>query len=207
MDYPWGRDSFARIDVLARAVWESIGEIVVSAKTAMRFLQDCSSILAKYNKPTAWVSPCGFRVWQGYSHHDETRLRLTYKGKSVRSVANRRFTTKMHRKMNRNAISPNFVHSLDGAVMVKVVNLLAERGVDSVSCIHDSFGVPVADIPTLNATIREVYAVLFQRDLLQEFREQLVAANPDVPEWELPDVPQRGDMDVGAVRDSVYFSC
>lgn len=198
------KDSWKQVSLLGDLIWESIGEVVVSAKVAMKWLQACSKAMCQQQLPLKWKAPSGFPVTQAYHQYKEAFIRLNYSPDRVKRIAWRRFTDRLDSREQRNGVSPNFIHSLDAAVMVKTVNQCASLGVQSISPIHDSFGVVAADIPILNRAVRETYAEVFSKDLLADFYDQLVsyATKPEL----LPVPLELGTMDVSAVVDSLYFS-
>lgn len=205
IEWPLDKETWGRTDLVARAVWDAIGEVVIAAKQAMKWIQDCTKVMTQQKLPLKWKSPSGFPVVQAYHQYKSAFVNVKHQGVAIRRVSYARFQDRLDAREQRNGASPNYVHSIDGAVMVKTVNACADRGVMNISPIHDSFGVCVADVPILNHAVRETYATLFQRNLLAEFREQLAsyATKPEL----LPPPPEMGTMDVTAVMDSLYFSC
>lgn len=203
--YLAGRETWPRLDLVARAIWDAIGEVVIAAKVAMKWIQTCTKAMTEQKLPLKWKSPSGFPVVQAYHQYKSAFIQIRHNGAKIRKVSYARFVDRLDAREQRNGASPNFIHSIDGAIMVKVVNACAERGVTNISPIHDSFGVCVADVPILNHAVRETYASVFQRNLLADFREQLAsyATKPEL----LPPPPEMGTMDVTAVMDSLYFSC
>ena len=83
-----------------------------------------------------------------------------------------------------------------------IVNLAAYNGVSHFSVIHDSFGCHAADVPMLNACIRQAFVNLYvDYDPLADFKSQTEqAANIN-----LPPLPDKGDLDVTVVTDSEFF--
>jgi len=51
---------------LAKLIESSLGEVVVAAEVAMKWLQDVAKIISLENLPIYWVTPVGFPVLQNY---------------------------------------------------------------------------------------------------------------------------------------------
>lgn len=80
--------------------------------------------------------------------------------------------------------------------------------------VHDSFWTHAADVPKMNATIRDKFIDLHEnRDevtgepkfILTELDEALRSRYLDEHLANLPDPPQYGDLDLSRVRESDYF--
>ena len=54
---------------LSQVLWEAIGEIVIGARECMKWIQDCSSIVAKENRALVWSTPTNFIVHQEYFNY------------------------------------------------------------------------------------------------------------------------------------------
>jgi len=88
--------------------------------------------------------------------------------------------------------------------MAMVVNELYARGVRNFWMIHDSFGAPFAQCDEVFRSTREQFAELMSGDLLREWTEHVIAGLPEGARAKLPSLPEYGDLDLNAVRDSVY---
>ena len=80
--------------------------------------------------------------------------------------------------------------------------------------VHDSFWTHAADVPKMNATIREKFIDLHEnRDeitgepkyILTELDEALRSRYSEEQVADLPAIPQYGDLDLSRVRESDYF--
>jgi len=199
---PWGPNSWQPCLYLASLVWDAIGETVVSARTCMSWLQQVARLCNEANIPVRWTSPSGFPVKQAYHAYRTCRI-TTVLGDTVRKHSLREELDKLDRRRQVNGISPNFVHSLDAAALAKTVNLARERGIESFSMIHDSYGVTCVDAPLMAATLRDVYAEMFSDNLLERFREEVQLHLG--PSATIPSVPPSGSLDVNSLRRSDYF--
>jgi DNA-directed RNA polymerase len=94
------------------------------------------------------------------------------------------------------AAAPNFVHALDSAHLILVVNAAVREGITSFAAVHDSFGCLAPQATRLNQIIRAEMAKLYSsRDVLADLR---AAAGSSLP------LPERGTLNPWSVRDSTY---
>ena len=78
----------------------------------------------------------------------------------------------------------------------------AELGITFFAMIHDDFGVPACFAQRFNEIIREQFVWLYhEHDPLENFRAEQ-QSNTDV---ELPDLPEKGRLDIQQVLESEYF--
>lgn len=100
--------------------------------------------------------------------------------------------------------SPNIIHSLDAALMQKVVvELREEHHIHSIAAIHDSFAVLPSNVDTMRDVIRETAYGMFKGNwIADEFEPYIHEYAPDV---DLPDIPPQGSFDVSEVLKAKYF--
>jgi hypothetical protein len=76
-------------------------------------------------------------------------------------------------------LPPNFIHSLDGAILDKVAAKLKEQGVPAIQTIHDSYGTHAKYVPMLRKAITETLQELYDADVLKKFYEEVKAQLPE----------------------------
>lgn len=185
---------------LSPKLWEAISEVVVAARGAMDWLQDCAGIMAKAGHPIRYTTPLGFPVFQAVRHYTTRKIETQIGGRLQLRIATD--TDKLDGRKQRQGSSPNFVHSIDATHMMMVVNAAMERGISSFAMIHDDFGTHACDIQVFQEVIRDEFVNLHAGgDLLSSFKEQHEVRYDAV----LPDLPATGDLDIHAVRKSLYF--
>ena len=187
---------------LARYVWEAINETVIAAKDGMDYLQICARQLAQQNLPIIWHTLDGFPVMQNYPNTRARRVKSKLGDNIIYLTVREEVRNKLDSRRQANGISPNWTHANDGCHLRMSVNLAAFNGVTHFSVIHDSFGCHAADIPMLNACIRQAFVDLYEDyDPLADFKLQTEqAANIN-----LPPLPDKGDLDVKVVINSEFF--
>ena len=136
------------------------------------WLQSIAKAMAKAQSPIIWTVPSGFRVCQDYRKPQFKRLSA---GKfSVRfylPVDGERPTDKRKQEIG---IIANFVHSMDGAHLVQVVNRLSAADINAVGVVHDSFGVHACHVDTMNRAIREEFVRMYSEPVLDKFLQEQV---------------------------------
>ena len=203
-DHPFGTEMIPACTYLSKLVWESISDVVVAARAAMDWLQEVARVTNKYKIPLQWVTPSGFTVHQAYRNVRRRRVKTRFRGNLVYfSVTDNLDSLDGGRQIN--AISPNFVHSLDAAALVATVNTARAAGIHSFAMIHDSYGTHAADTPALASILRQEFVNMYDRNVLQDFRNQILAQLPEKAASEIPPVPPYGTLDLSRVMESPYF--
>jgi DNA-directed RNA polymerase len=109
---------------------------------------------------------------------------------------------KPDKRAHRNSISPNFVHSLDAAHLVRTVVAAANEGIDQMCVIHDSFACTPGNAGRLNRIVREEFVRMYEEhDVLAEFKASILSQFPGIV---LPDPPEKGTLDLSGVLNSQY---
>ena len=101
----------------------------------------------------------------------------------------------------RQAIAPNYIHSLDAAHMFLTIYRLIALGFTHLSMIHDSYGCYAPLIGQMLTIIREEFIEMHSENLLEKFQGEIQNQLGKV----LPDPPARGTLDINLVRTSEYF--
>jgi len=114
-------------------------------------------------------------------------------------------TSKLNMRSQKNGIAPNWVHSLDSAHLMSVLNVGLDNGLDTIACIHDSFGTHACDVDLLHAVIRETFIEQYGVDRLAELRDALVDQLTPEQAAELPPLPAHGNLELSDVKNSEYF--
>jgi DNA-directed RNA polymerase len=220
------KDSYQPAIYMAEKVWAAIGDTVVAARRGMDFLKQCARAVSKTGQPVRWKSPLGmsceqYNVVQNYTSVQHSRENAWYdpENATARSrtvhVAGRKMKlvlaedgTEVDVRKQASSVAPNYVHSLDSAHLMSTVNHGSENGIQDWSVIHDSFGTHACRVSLLNAVLREAFVQQYSdTNLLAKFREemaeQLAAVNAH--DFDLPEVPEMGTLDIEQVRQSQFF--
>ncbi|MEL6509020.1 MAG: DNA-directed RNA polymerase [Pseudomonadota bacterium] len=203
---PWEEsDNFTSTRFMSEIIWDSINDVVKAAPIAMGWLQKCAKVVAHEELPVYWNTPVGFRVMQHYKNTSSRRV-WTKMGERVikLSLSEEKKTTDKRRMAN--AISPNFVHSMDATHLVMSVCYATDNGVSHFAMIHDSFGSHAADTAMLAACLRKAFVDLYSdTDVLEDFRDQIVDQVDPEQRKLIPQTPAKGELNIAEVEASDFF--
>lgn len=186
------------VTYITEKVIEVINEEVPAPKKVMEWLQTISRDVVKEGNQVKWISPVGFPVCQPYIRYQESTVstnllgtkKLVYKDKPIG----------INSIKSRAALPANFIHSLDSSHLVLTLYKLYEQGITDVTCIHDSIGTHAADAGACLDAIKVGMYDLYRRDILREFRQQMLVLTPRVDAY-----PVQGEYDIQDVLTAKYF--
>lgn len=224
-EHPFGQDNGkAAATYLAAHIWTAVNRVVSKAAEGMRFLQKCAQALAHEGKPASWVTPIGFPVLHKYEEWDVKRVTMFLHDRSVpvyeatqtdkvtsrgevlkRVVCNLKTTPKgrIIKDRQRNAIAPNFIHSLDSSHLLKSVLYAKEAGIEDFLLIHDSFSTHACRTSEYQRLIKQSFVDMYeQNDVFTDFYERVKGSLNNIEK--LPLMPQRGQLDLQETLKSDY---
>lgn len=188
--------AFKLASYLSRHLRKGIESAVPSSAEAMRFLRSLASMMPD-NEVMQWVTPAGFPVIQHYAKEEVVRLNLPAIG--VKLHMTRFDQDQSNRSKSVNGIAPNFVHSLDSAHLVRVINAFD----GSLVPIHDSFATHPCDVDSMRDVLREQFVAMYSES-------DPLKALIDCAQYHCHDViepPVRGNLDINKVLKSEFFMC
>ena len=204
-EHPFGSSSFQACTFLSGVIWDSMGEVLSSARLGMSFLQNCAKVLSKNGHAIRWVNPVGFPVIQDYPEFKSMRVKTRMFGEIIKPRINVE-TEKYSVLRASNGLPPNFIHSQDSAHMMKVVCKAYDKGISHFCNVHDSFGTLAADSQVLADTIRETFVELYDNDCpLEGFKVSIEPTLTEEQRKKLPTVPEKGDFNIKEVLQSEFF--
>jgi DNA-directed RNA polymerase len=190
---------------MGRVAYAAITEVVKKPAEAMDFLKDLAAALAHEGKPVRWVSPAGLPCVNRYHEVTTKKVQLWLHNERVDILVGTGNATPIKKKKCQQAISPNWVHSLDAAHLLLTVGACADEGITDVVTVHDSFGCLPAHADRFNIIIREQFLSMYQQhDVLTS---ALATARADLTEanhWRLPPLPEKGTLDLNTVLAAKY---
>ena len=189
------KDLWVFCKYLATVIYESIGEVVVSAREGMDWLQECARFLSKDSKPIYWTVPTGFIVKQKYLRPIVKEIRTIINGKVASLYSAHGSGDKLDKHKQTNGIAPNYVHSMDACHLMKTVNL-SYTDIQSFSVVHDSFGTHACDMELLSENLRTTFIEIYKEDVLKKFAEEQKA---------VPEIPKYGKLNIKEVKDAEFF--
>jgi DNA-directed RNA polymerase len=198
---PFGEELSKAEGFLAKLVWESIGDVVVAARTAMSWLQTVARVATKEGVALTWVTPAGFPAYQGYRDMRPRRVKTKLQGSIVKLTLNED-GDKLDKDRQALGISPNFVHSMDASAMMLTIQLALNNGVTQFAMIHDSYGTVAADMDMLAGCLRHAFVDMYtDHNVLEEFLNGL----PEHVRTKCPPLPAMGTLRLEDVLQSEFF--
>ena len=202
--------TFKMAQFLSSAIWEAIEKVAPKPCEAMEWIEAVTKLAVKANPeaPLQWSLPdgmiCVIDKQQQTGAEIKTRIHGNHVGQKYRQD-----NGKQDVRQHGNAAPPNFVHSLDALHLREAARMwedkCAAQGRKAIfTFVHDSFGVPAADMPEFHKCIRAAFVKLYQQnDLLSDFVASMQElAGPDVV---FPERPSLGTLDISGVMDSEFF--
>lgn len=205
---------------LAGVIHQLVGKEVPSAKRAMDWLRNVMGLVNKADLPLWWTTPVDLPVLQRYPKVNSRSVEVHFQGRKMQLlVAGAGGDTTLIDYLEdtgdawndayaaRSGIAPNFIHSLDAAHLMKVANACAERGIDSLAVIHDSFGTHAARTDELAEILRQTFIDLYQSNPLAAFRASVAEQLNDYPDLlkQIPTLPDQGDFDLSTILQARYM--
>ncbi|KAF2268720.1 DNA/RNA polymerase [Lojkania enalia] len=109
-----------------------------------------------------WTTPLKMPIVQPYRKGSIKKVSTSV---SNISVATRPTTVMVDKRKQLQAFPPNFIHSLDATHMILSALKCDEMGIDF-AAVHDSFWTHAADIPNLNAILRDAFVRMHSEDIV-----------------------------------------
>jgi DNA-directed RNA polymerase len=211
MDTSMEFDDFDEMALATDAIYEGISKVIVKSREFMDWLQDIAEVMATNNIPMEWKTPFGFYVYQAYYTYKQRRLRTQLNGdlKGYRTSLRELIPFKQDVRKNKNAISPNFIHSLDAAHLMLTVNdLRYEYDIKDLHVVHDCYGVHADSVDLLVHTLKENFIEMYQGDgVVDSFIEDYLKGYLDKHDYfkVVEQRPMTGTLDINEVRESRFF--
>lgn len=182
---------------LGRVMWEAMSNVVRGPREIMSWTKAVASAVSKHHKRILWTTPSGWVVSQGYKAITTRRVKTTL-GYKISILTLRKEIDKIDSRKQSQGLAPNWIHSLDAAMLHITINRLNKYGIGSVMAVHDSFGTHAGAMEIMSSTLREVFYKMYQNDLISEFIND-VGVGVDVP-----NPPASGTLNISEVLESKY---
>lgn len=201
---PFGEETYAPCNYLAELIWESIGEVVASARIVMDWLRGCATVFVDNGITPRWVTPLGFPVKMHYENMGKHSIK-TMVGGTMRQHRLRIPNGTQARRKTINGICANLVHSLDGlgGMLGLTVNKALDRDVKSFMTVHDNISTTACDLDIINECVREATVDIFKENVMEDLTNQFSTLLPSGAV--LPETPKVGTLDVSKVLESKYY--
>ena len=179
---------------LAGKIRKACEELLPGPVAVMRYITALTRRCSADGRFLEWRSPTGFFVSNRYNRQRRVTVNLLRHGVRIRHRVGDGYLPKLNKTKAANSAPANFVHSLDAAHLIRVVNAAMEEGISEIVCVHDSFACLATQAVRFNRIIRTQMAMLYARqDHLLALGEQS-GLSP----------PRYGDLDPLEVQKAEY---
>ena len=215
---------FTCAQLLANSVYAAVVSVAPKADEAAKWFQTVAAVLAHESQPVVWRTPVGLPVVQRYSEYTTKQVNMWLYDRKVhvptgqdktdeegnvltriRCLIREAPTKRIDKKKARSAISPNVVHSLDAAHLIRTVVFAKGEGIAAFQLIHDSFATHAGNTSRFFLTIRRSFVDLYETyDPFEELERYARSVLSDEGQEKLPPLPVRGTLELGQVVQSDY---
>jgi DNA-directed RNA polymerase len=220
--HPYGEDGgYKAAGYIAKATYKAITSLVKDATAGMKFFQHCAGSLAHEGKGLVWITPTGLPVSHRYTDWDTKKVKMflhdknitvdelpdgtvsNASGTEIRLTVRHKPTERINKDKAKSAVSPNVIHSLDAAHLMLTVLKAKAQGITDFGLIHDSFATHASNTSEFFYIIREAFIDLYENYCpYQTIYNATYTALDD--KSRTPPVPQKGNLDVQQVFNSLY---
>ena len=180
-------------------LFEAVAGAAPKAMEIRAWLMKAVELMCKGDTAPTWVSPCGTDVFNTYRKPSMRKLRRF--GLDTRVPTYSPSTGDFDIAANKRGIVANLIHSFDASMLQQTAVQVAEKGVNALSFVHDSYGCPAGDMDSMNETLRDVAVEMYRESPLEALKSEWEQRSG----LELPVLPAAGDLDVEQVKTSPYF--
>lgn len=191
---------FKASDYLATTIFDSVGDVCVSAREIMKWIEDSVRLMAKHDRSRSirWTSPMGGPVVQPYrnfhKHKIETVLQWV-------TLADRDTAAPISVRRQIQGGPPNVIHTWDGGHAQGTSLECHDEGIDA-AFVHDGYWFHANNMDQGNHILRKQFVLLHKDDQIGRLYQEWSEAYPDL---DLPSTPKKGLLDLDDIMNSEYF--
>lgn len=151
---------------LTKKTFESLSEKFKAAREIQNWLTRSAQYISskKRSQHVEWTTPLGLPVIQPYVKESEKISSSAKVGMILPKLSS------VNSIKQRNAFSPNFIHSLDSCHMMQTSLHCEHSGITFVS-VHDCFWTHPSTVATMNRICREQFILLHSQPILEDLAE------------------------------------
>jgi Autographiviridae RNA polymerase len=179
---------------LAKHIRRAAKEILPGPAVVMNFIRKLARDATNRGEVLRWTTPTGFPWANRYHEPIVETVHHEIRGEYMRHRIADGYSPNIRKTKCMNAAAPNFVHAMDAAHLIRVVNAAANEGIQ-VGSVHDCFACLAPQARDLRRIIREEFARLYSGDVLADLRD---AAGSNEP------LPKSGSYDPWSVLKAKY---
>jgi DNA-directed RNA polymerase len=147
--------------VLGRLLWIAMNEFLVMVNASKAAVSKLVSDTAKAGQIWTYMNPLGFTMLHSYRKKRSVLSKVRVWNVNASEMLFREYTDEQSPGDNASSSPPNLIHNHDACHMVMTILGLIDRGVGSLSFIHDSYGVHAPYVDILDKELRDQFINLY----------------------------------------------
>lgn len=186
------------LQAIVKAIYRYAVKTVFAGPCAsMAFIQNAAHQCIKNGSThLRWVTPSGFTVIQEYRKTELERIKTKLLGQRIDTKMLKDWEQRsLDTSKAKTAASPNFVHSLDAALL----HLVFAEWDRPFTVIHDCVLGRSSDMEDLGKAIRDKFVEIYSKPVLRDWSEQLGV--------DFDESVMQNTLDINDVQESSYFFC
>ncbi|KAM9986473.1 hypothetical protein ACTFIY_010882 [Dictyostelium cf. discoideum] len=183
---------------ITKNTFASLNNMFVGARSIMKWMSDCATLIAKSGHCVTWSTPLGLPVVQPYKKGGKYNIK-TLECDFI--VVHNDDLLQVDSNRQRSAFPPNFIHSLDSTHMFLTAMTCYDQGI-TYSSVHDSYWTHASTVDKMNDILRNEFVELHKQPILERLLEWFQVRYPDI---KFPKLPKKGELDINKVKESRYF--
>jgi hypothetical protein len=209
---------------IATIINEQIFVVFPSLNKIYNYFIEMAKLAINLNLPLTWFTPTGMKITQNYYKQKKNIISVSIFGKSKKIVLKEN-TNKIDKNKQIQSIIPNIIHSLDASHLINIIKSSVNDNFSPVISIHDCFGTLPNKMGSLEYRVKKEFILLYSNNkFLNDFHNRFLQNMKDnqfevkfnkennknyvlLEEefFEIPDVPQEGELDLEKIIKSKYM--
>jgi DNA-directed RNA polymerase len=161
---------------LSKVIGDAIEGVLEGGKQFEKYIQEMNIIIAKRLKHIYWYTQDGFYV-EHVKYREKAPIQVECRlpsGKKTQ-ITRPQYSAIPNPGKMKNAISPNYIHSLDAMLLRQVALKMKKQGVKNASWIHDSYGTSPNNVDAMLDIIKRRFIKIIENRPLKDLDDQLKA--------------------------------
>lgn len=185
---------------ISKKIWESIGDVVISAKLGMAAIKQITRKCVENGEPLIYENCVGFLMKQEIYETEKRTVNTTLLGRVQYKVYVDTDDISLAKMLS--SCCPNIIHCQDSAHLVLVVCDCNNKGITDIYVVHDDYGTHAIQCGILSKSLRICFVFMYSYDVLEDLLYQQEERLKKDLEIELP---KRGSLDINEVLTSKYI--
>ena len=179
---------------LGGVIYDIIETQFKKASELMEWMKEGITLMHSTNPVLTWKLPDGFTAFA--DKYESVNVNVSGNiGNKVVSLAISIRRNKINKRKHRNAVAPNFIHSLDAYILREILRKMPKEA--PISTVHDSFSTTSNHVSSLISVGREAYKKATNREQFRKMCNDAFKVDRELPE--------EGSLEVDSLDNTPYF--